>query len=332
MIGKYIRSKFKSALLFCLYLGVFCLVAYLYHMPFDGLLYAIGLCLFFGAVLAVYSYGRFRQRQLLLADIRARIQFGPEQLPPPTGAIEAEYQQIINSLYRTTSAAVSDKDSAMSDMIEYYTLWAHQIKTPIAALRLLLQSETDGKFRTEMQMELFKIEQYVEMVLQYLRLGSDSTDFVIGKCSIDKIVREAVKKYSTIFIKKKISLDYDGTQDVALTDEKWLSFVLEQALSNALKYTAAGGKISIYMDENPPKTLVVEDTGMGISPEDLPRVFDRGYTGYNGRHDKKSTGIGLYLCRQIMDKLGHTISVESEVGKGTKVKLGLDYDKTVRYE
>ena len=331
MIGKYIRSKCKTALLFLVYLGRFCLVAFLFGMPFDALIYAIALCLFFALVFMIYSYARFRQRQEVLQDIRARIQFGPEQLPMPANAIEEEYLKIIKSLYATTSAAVSERDKAMSDMIEYYTLWAHQIKTPIAAMDLLLQSEMPGVCRDQLVMELFKVEQYVEMVLQYLRLGADSTDFRIERQEIDKIIREVVKKYSTIFIKKKISLDYQGVDAKTISDEKWLSFVLEQVLSNALKYTPSG-KISIYMDKVLPCTLVIEDTGIGIQEEDLPRIFDKGYTGYTGRKDKKSTGIGLYLCRMIMNKLGHTMTIESQVGKGTKVKLGLGTYENVRFE
>ena len=200
MIWNYIRSKYKSALLFVLYLSVFCLVAYLYHMPADALLYAVSLCFFFAAVLTCYSYIRFRQRQQVLSDLRARIAFGPEELPAPANAIEEEYSRMIESLYRTTSAAVSEKDRAMSDMIEYYTLWAHQIKTPIAAMRLLLQSEPSGSARDEMKMELFKIEQYVEMVLMFLRLDSEDTDYVIEEYDMDSIViNEAVelaKKYA----------------------------------------------------------------------------------------------------------------------------------------
>ena len=246
-------------------------------------------------------------------------------------AIEEEYLKIIKSLYATTSAAVSERDKAMSDMIEYYTLWAHQIKTPIAAMDLLLQSEMPGVCRDQLVMELFKVEQYVEMVLQYLRLGADSTDFRIERQDLDRIIREVVKKYSTIFIKKKISLDYQGVDAKTISDEKWLSFVLEQVLSNALKYTPSG-KFSRYLDKVLPCTLVIEDTGIGIQEEDLPRIFDKGYTGYTGRKDKKSTGIGLYLCRMIMNKLGHTMTIESQVGKGTKVKLGLGTYENVRFE
>ncbi len=330
MIRHYVRSKYKSILLFALFICIFCLVAYLYHMPLDALLYAITLCLFVSTALMIYSYFRYRQKAEMLADVRARIQFGPEELPQPSTAMDEEYHKIIRYLYKTTSETISGKDQAMSDMIEYYTLWAHQIKTPIAAMRLLLQSEKSCEGRDELLMELFKVEQYVEMVLQYLRLDSESTDYIIKEQNVDWIIRESVKKYSTTFIKKKISLEYEETGIRAISDEKWLSFVLEQILSNALKYTYSG-KIRIYREKEGAAVLIIEDTGIGIQAEDLPRVFDRGYTGYNGRTDKKSTGIGLYLVQRVMNRLGHTIEIESEVGKGTRVKLDLAY-KSVRFE
>jgi len=122
---------------------------------------------------------------------------------------------------------------------------------------------------------------------------------------------------------KKISLDLQEMDTLVVTDEKWLVFVLKQILSNALKYTPAGRKISIYMDINFVKTLVIEDTGIGISAEDLPRIMERGFTGYNGRMDKKATGIGLYLTRQILDRLNHEITIESVSGQGTKVYINL---------
>ena len=167
---------------------------------------------------------------------------------------------------------------------------------------------------------LFKIEQYVEMVLSYIRLDNSENDFVIKEYNLDDIVRQAIRKYAPLFIRKKISLDFQNTNYKVLTDEKWLVFVIEQLLSNAIKYTNKG-KISIYPLEN--KKMVIEDNGIGISPEDIPRIFDKGFTGYNGRADKKATGLGLYLCKNILDKLSHKISIESEIGVGTKVILDL---------
>ena len=169
-------------------------------------------------------------------------------------------------------------------------------------------------------MELFKIEQYVEMVLTYLRMESMSSDMVLQWYAADDIVKQAVKKYSQLFILKKIALRMDMPEEMILTDEKWLAFVVEQILSNALKYTSEG-TVSIYMKE---KELVIEDTGIGIQEEDVPRVFEKGFTGFNGRRDKKSTGIGLYLCKTILDRLGHGIRIESKVGEGTKVFLYLE--------
>ena len=167
------------------------------------------------------------------------------------------------------------------------------------------------------------VEQYVQMALQYLRMEKMTSDLVFARYDLDALIRQAVRKYAPLFIRRKIILSYEPVHCEVLTDEKWLVFVLEQILSNALKYTKSGS-IHIYLSPDAPKTLVIEDTGIGIAPEDLPRIFEKGYTGCNGRADKRSAGIGLYLCRQIMEKLSHTIRIESEMGVGTKVYLGLD--------
>ena len=207
-------------------------------------------------------------------------------------------------------------------------MWVHQIKIPIAAMHILLQSVEDENPALpelkEMKMELFKMEQYVEMVLTYLRMEDMSGDLQFEKVSLDKILKQSVRKYSQMFILQKIRLDYRPVERIVLTDEKWLEFVTEQILSNALKYTKNGGEIRICLEEKRGREcLVIEDNGIGIQAEDLPRVFEKGFTGYNGRADKKSTGIGLYLCKKIMDKMGHKIWIDSEVGKGTRVYLEL---------
>ena len=216
---------------------------------------------------------------------------------------------------------LSDVDGKLSDMMDYYTMWVHQIKTPIAAMRLLLQSEETSNSE-ELLDQLFKIEQYVGMVLQYLRVESMSGDLLLSRYELDDIVKQAIKKHTKSFIRKKITLHYEEIHKKVLTDEKWLVFVIEQLISNALKYTNSGS-ISIYLDKELPDTLVIEDTGIGICPEDLPRVCEKGYTGYNGRADKKSTGIGLYLCKRILNKLSHTMTITSEVSTGTKVYINL---------
>ena len=221
------------------------------------------------------------------------------------------------------------RQKAGKELLDYYGMWVHQIKTPIAALGVLIQSGEEleevqespkaQELTRSMKMEVFRIEQYVDMVLTYLRMGSATSDYAFRICSLEEIVRQAVRKYSQMFIMTRTRLHLEIQDQKILTDEKWLIFVIEQILSNAVKY-ARGGEISIYTED---KTLVIADDGIGIAEEDLPRIFEKGFTGYNGRADKKSTGIGLYLCKKIMDKMGHKIWIDSEVGKGTRVYLEL---------
>ncbi len=172
-----------------------------------------------------------------------------------------------------------------------------------------------------MAAELFRVEQYADMALSYVRLGEGASDLLIQEYPLDDIVRKAVRKYAGQFIRRRIRLVYEGTDARVVTDEKWLGFIIEQLLSNAVKYTTEGS-VTITVDDR--KQLSVTDTGIGISPEDMPRIFEKGYTGYNGRLDKKSTGIGLYLCRMAADKLGHRLTAQSEPGRGSRFTVELE--------
>ena len=205
-------------------------------------------------------------------------------------------------------------------MVDYYTAWVHQIKTPIAAMRLTLQLDDTPNGRKLMS-QLLRIEQYVDMVLMYLRLDEGTSDYVICACDVDDVIRQSLRKFAGEFIDRRLTLHYQPVGLTAVTDEKWLGFVVEQVLSNALKYTPEGGSITI--DAEQPATLCIRDTGIGIAPEDLPRIFDRGYTGHNGRTHRQASGIGLYLCRRICRDLGHTITAASAVGEGTVIRLEL---------
>ena len=190
-------------------------------------------------------------------------------------------------------------------------------------MRLHLQNE-DSTLARKLSADLHRIEQYVEMVLTFLRLNSESTDYVIKEYDLDRIVKQAVKKFSSEFIGRKLSLVYEPLNTTVITDEKWLGFVIEQVLSNALKYSSAGS-ITITLENK--KTLRIRDTGIGIAPEDLPRIFENGFTGYNGRSDKKASGIGLYLSKRICTNLGHTITARSIVDVGTIIDIGLAQEK-----
>ena len=217
-------------------------------------------------------------------------------------------------------AALTEWENWRQESMDYYTTWVHQIKTPISVMRMTLEGEDTEEHR-ELSAELFRIEQYVEMVLSYLRLDSDSSDYVFQEYDLDSIIRQAVHKYAPLFVRKKLRLFYEPVNVKVLTDEKWLLFILEQILSNSIKYTQEG---SVSITLTPDKVLNISDTGIGIAPEDLPRIFEKGFTGYNGRSDKKSTGLGLYLCKKAAGRLSHKISVQSKPGAGTVVSIDLD--------
>ncbi|MDY3919113.1 MAG: sensor histidine kinase, partial [Candidatus Limivivens sp.] len=256
------------------------------------------------------SLVRMRENQLIES----------EKLPKAENRIEEDYQKLLELLLEDRSRILEKGQRDRNSQVQYYTMWAHQIKTPIAAMRLLLQ-ERDTPENQELLSELFDVEQYVEMVLQYLRLEGTMQDLILQNYSLEQIVRQAVRKYARVFVRKKLRLDFQKLEGQVLTDEKWMVFVVEQILSNALKYTPSG---TVTIRQEPRKTLVISDTGIGIAPEDLPRIFEWGYTGFNGRMDKKSTGIGLYLCREICRKLSHRIWVESEPGVGTTVRICME--------
>lgn len=264
------------------------------------------------------------------------------QLPEATDDVEILYHRLLENQSIARSESESSAAIRQSQMRDYYSMWVHQIKTPISAMKLLLEAEREelGQLICDDEQsqyllsdnmdsfedELFRIEEYVSMALQYQRVSSTENDFVLEKVSVDGVIRDTIKKYAKIMIRRHIGINYSGTGQEVYTDGKWLAFMLEQILSNAIKYTPQGVVTIETAEEKDRFFITIKDTGIGIKAEDLPRVFEKGYTGYNGHADKKATGIGLYLCRQMADKLGHTIRMESEIGKGTKVWIGFDLD------
>lgn len=323
MLKEYLRQIWKTAVLYLVFGGIFAGILLLYGIHPEPVLYALALCGFIGIVCFLFGFWSFREKQKAFLELERNLDVirtgGASFLPG--GSLEDQYKRLIQELEDEFRSLDRERRRDYEEMKDYYTMWAHQIKTPIAAMRLLLREQEGGEAEL-LKTELFKVEQYVEMALGYVRAEHISSDLAVERCSLDEIIRGAVRKYARLFIMEKISLDYEPVEEEVLTDRKWLSFVLEQILSNAVKYTRKG-TVSIYMDSEQEKTLVIQDTGMGIRKEDLPRVFERGFTGCNGREEQHSTGIGLYSARRIMDKLGHKIRIESEEGEGTRVFLDL---------
>lgn len=319
MIKSYIKRHLTILLLLIFALAVYIVIFFLYNIPIEPMLYSALLIIFAFSVFGGVRYVIYRRKHKHLTEMKSRVTIHDINFPSANDIIEQDYQELIYTMESQLNKLTYETDRKYSDMIEYYTMWAHQIKTPVAAMQLILQTE-DIAEKGDLQEQLFRIEQYIEMVLHYIRIEDMSGDLILKQYNLNHIVKSVVKKYKKIFIRKNIKLEYIGIDKsyTILTDEKWLTFVIEQLLSNALKYTANGNKIEIITEDN---KLQINDTGIGIQAEDLPRIFEKGYTGYNGRADKKSTGIGLHLCKRILTKLSHKINITSEVGIGTNVTL-----------
>ena len=313
----YIRQYRFSAGMFFLFSLVFLLVFSLYDLEWEAVIYAACLCLLITAVVLGIHYFFYWKRHKEYEKIRCNLPLLPEELPKAFTLTEQDLQELATGLKKILDTRETQWQEESQKSMEYYTTWVHQIKTPISVMRMILQGEDTEEHR-ELAAQLFSIEQYVEMVLGYLRLESTSTDFVFQNCDLDGMIRQAIRKYAPLFVRKRIRLVYEPVNMKVLTDEKWFLFILQQILSNAVKYTDKG---SITITAGEDRVLRIKDTGIGIAKEDLPRIFDHGFTGYNGRSDKKATGLGLYLCRLTAKRLSHKITVTSEIGKGTEVAI-----------
>lgn len=291
----------------------------MYGIPLGPVLYADLLMLGITAVYLGYSYVRYRRKRRILKlwEMNSRYS-GAMEKPQGEDCFEETYLRIIENLEQDQQREREAWQNEQKKDREYYTRWSHQIKTPIAATNLLL-SEKNLDVRA-VKRELFRIEQYADMALQYQRLEGESSDLVLEKVKLHKMVSQTLKKLSTIFVYKKLHVKLGDLEKEIVTDEKWMCFILEQILTNAAKYTEEGGMIEIWLEQ---EVLCIRDNGIGIQEEDLPRIFEWGYTGYNGRLDKKSTGIGLSLTKEAAGLLQIGISMESQVGRGTTVFLNL---------
>lgn len=254
-------------------------------------------------------------------------------------SLQADLELLLANVWEGTLERLEEYQRASKEQMDYYVMWTHQIKTPIAALRLLVDGLPDPKLAFRLREECLRMEQYVEMVLCYQRLETMGQDLEVASCKLREMVSEVVKKLSVSFINSAIHLELEDFEDEILTDEKWFAFCVEQLLSNSIKYTAQKkrmteefeGEINIHVEgDEGDRWLVIEDNGIGIRAQDLPRVFERGFTGFNGRADKKATGIGLFLTKKILNKMGNQIRLESEVGTYTRVGISLYASRTIK--
>lgn len=318
---KLIKSfLYERRIIYGMYLvfwGLIFLTFYLYEFSFAPFLDG---WLFTAFVLVVYSlvsfYRSFRkQKQLELLATKDLQLSNLVFLPKAATLSEQTYQEVLRLILENKNQEQEELQQKQRAMLDDFGLWLHQIKTPVAALDLLIQSgQLDPR---TMKNEVFKINEYLQMILNYMRQNLDQADLVFQQLSIEKIIKSVVKKYATFFSQKDLSLQLGNLEGSVYSDQKWLIFILEQVIFNAIKYTE-DGTISISFSDN---QLTIQDTGIGIRSEDLPRVFEKGYTGMNGREQQRASGLGLYLSQEAAEKLGCRLYIESQIKKGTTVTI-----------
>lgn len=305
--------------MYIIFIIIFRGIFFLYHVEKEAVFYGTVLCLLLLVIVLPIHFIHYWLRHKELFELKGRSYLEAKQVPDAKGLIENDYRDLLLEWIENTAREKSNLRIFKEDSVEFYSTWVHQIKTPIAVMRLWLQEE-DTEENGRLLLELSKIEQYADMVLSYFRLDTTAKDLVIRQYPLDEIIRSCIRRYASWFVTKGISVRYEETDLKVLTDKKWLTFMIEQILSNAIKYTDEGS-ITIRVEEGP--VLYIEDTGIGIAKEDLPRIFEKGFTGYNGRADKKSTGIGLYLVKRSVDLLGTPVNVQSTPGQGTVFSIDL---------
>lgn len=293
------------------YLFLICglaLLFYLYRLPFTFFYQAL---LFSMTILILFSLGlywKFRQRMLALENLADR---DLEWLDKPS---DRAYLQVLSKEKEQWQEQVLAYKTREEDLQALVKMWSHQMKVPLAALSLM--SQTDNLQQADVNQQLLRLDNYMANLLNYLKLSNQASDFRFEVVQVREVVVDLIKKYRQQFLQREISVAIDGDWQLK-TDRKWLSFALSQVLDNALKYNKTGGSVTIVLD----KGITVADTGLGILPEDIPRLFDEGFTGYNGREHQKATGFGLYLTKRVLNQLELDIEVDSQVEVGTSVRI-----------
>lgn len=318
---KYIRTKSELIILFFVLLVTTLIVCVVFDMPLTIVWTILGINVFILLIVLVFGFFKFKEslNDIRFSDVKS---ISVDQVDIKNVAADELITRFQNEI-EERERIIYLQEEKYNDATDYFSMWMHQIKTPISGISLIAQNVEDEELSSELKGEITDINDYVDMVLNYLRLGADTRDIVVDNVDIDKVIKEQLRKFSNHFFAKNISIDYEASELKFITDEKWIAFVIGQLLSNALKYSK-GGTITLKAMDN---KVILNDQGIGIAPEDMPRIFEKGYTGYNGRVNKKSTGIGLYLVKQVCDMIEVKISITSELNKGTNITLEFPKEK-----
>lgn len=274
-------------------------------------LYACALALLVAGGFTLYRYAQSASAIRRMDDEETR----------PLSMEAAAYREALDQMERRHIQALNEAKAQQLEHYHFVVSWFHEIKTPISVLRLMQQTQIDP---ASLEEELTRIEHYVDQALYYAKLDSFSQDYEIGTVTLSPFMKGIVRRHAKAFISRKIRIDFRMEQTLSVqSDPKWLRFIVDQVMTNSLKYTGENGEIIIATRATPQeKQLVIRDNGIGIDAKDMPRIFNRGFTGTNGRRSQaKSTGMGLYLAQELSGRLGHYMTCSSEAGSYTEIVI-----------
>lgn len=310
------KSYFLSSIVFTL---VFLLILFIYRLDLVISIYGIVLYYAISLPIVVYRYSKYNLVIKTLNNLKDNsFEEDYNNIKFENNQIERSYYNLYLNRNKQLLEEKERNNKLYKEQNEYLTMWVHQVKTPISTISLISEREENN----EVKMELLRINEYIDQMINYMKFENLSQDYVFRNVSLKKIINNSIKKYKLLFFKKKLFVDVNIDEVDILTDEKWLSYVIQQIIFNGIKYTEKGG-IKIYNEENNPYILHIKDTGIGIPENDLQNITKWGYTGENGRLDKNSTGIGLYLVDKVLNKFKYSYKIHSEVGKGTDFIINL---------
>lgn len=292
MLLSFIKSiRNEISIVVCIFL-LFALIFFLFTLPFSAFGLALGIVLLVISIHWWIKYLGFKKDERL--------------------------KETIDNLENELTEVKNQQVEYRNDVESYFLTWVHQIKTPITASQLLLERNEENVVNRVRQ-EIVQIDNYTSLALSYLKLLNEESDMTISEIEINELIRPLIMKYRIQFIEQHTRIHYEKCEDKVLTDAQWASIMIEQILNNALKY-ARGKDIWIEFDASE-QSLIIKDNGVGISKADIPKIFDKGYSGYNGRLNEESSGIGLFIVKHISNHLNHEVDVDSKLNEGTTFKI-----------
>ncbi|MBE5944837.1 MAG: HAMP domain-containing histidine kinase [Lachnospiraceae bacterium] len=329
-ISKYLRDKLTLILGTVFIIVAIFLMGYVFKVKKD---YMIALAVVVVLVVLVYILSDYFKRRHFYKNMMSTLDsldqkyLITDMLPVPDFQEGELMMEALYDIDKSMKERINDIELGAIEFREYLEMWVHEIKVPISALRLMNYNQNTDLRKQKEQID--RINYYIEQILFYARADESEKDYLMNKVSIETIINKIVMENKTLLIGNRIAIEKENVDATVITDSKWLEFMLSQILNNALKYTSEGRqsyiKFSVIKDEK--QTLLsIEDNGIGISEKDLPYVFDKTFTGENGRVRAASTGMGLYICKKLCDKLGHRITIQSKQGEYTKVMIGFGND------